>query len=78
VSIDKFIDRFAFAIDVELDALNANTVYKELDVWDSLNTLSVIAMADADFDVALSGKDVESTNTIGELWLKVKEKSGKS
>ena len=78
VSIERFIDRFAYAIEVEPETLSVDTEYKELDVWDSLNTLSVIAMADADFDVAISGKDVESTRTIGELWQRVEAKLGKS
>lgn len=78
MSIERFIDRFAYAIEVEPDTLSADTHYKDLDVWDSLNTLSVIAMADADFGVAISGKDVESTQTIGELWHRVEAKVAKS
>lgn len=78
MSIERFIDRFAYAIEVEPETLSADTEYKELDIWDSLNTLSVIAMADADFGVAVSGKDVESTRTIGELWQRVEAKLGKS
>jgi acyl carrier protein len=78
VSIERFIDRFAYAIEVEPETLSTDTQYKDLDVWDSLNTLSVIAMADADFGVALSGKDVESTLTIGELWQRVEAKVAKS
>jgi acyl carrier protein len=68
VSIETFIDKFAFAIEVEPETLSAETEYKTLDVWDSLNTLAVIAMADADFNVALSGQDIESSRTIGNLW----------
>jgi acyl carrier protein len=77
VSIEQFIDRFAYAIEVEPDTLSADTQYKDLDIWDSLNTLSVIAMADADFGIALSGKDVESTQTIGELWQRLEAKVAK-
>lgn len=75
MSIETFIENFAFAIEVEPGVVNADTEYKALDVWDSLNTLSVIAMADADFDVALSGQDVENSRTIGDLWLIVDGKS---
>lgn len=78
MSIERFIERFAYAIEVEPETLSTDTHYKDLDVWDSLNTLSVIAMADADFGVALSGKDVESTQTIGELWQRVEAKAAKS
>lgn len=75
MKIEQFIDRFGYAIEVDPSTLSADTEYKELDVWDSLNTLSVIAMADADFGVAISGHDVETTNTIGELWKIVEAKA---
>lgn len=68
MSIETFIDKFAFAIEVEPETLNVETEFKALSVWDSLNTLAVIAMADADFNVALSGQDIESSRTIGNLW----------
>lgn len=68
MSIETFIDKFAYAIEVEPASLSAETEYKMLPVWDSLNTLSVIAMADADFGVTLRGQDVESSKTIGDLW----------
>lgn len=74
MSIETFIDKFAFAIEVEPATLSAQTEYKALDVWDSLNTLAVIAMADADFNVALSGQNIESSRTIGDLWQIVETK----
>jgi acyl carrier protein len=78
LSIESFIEKFSFAIEVEPAKLDADTDFKSLDVWDSLNTLSVIAMADADFNVALSGQDVESSRTIGDLWQIVEAKSRQS
>ncbi len=75
MTIETFIEKFAFAIEVEGQTLGAETDYKSLDVWDSLNTLSVIAMADADFNVALSGQDVENSVTIGDLWQVVEAKT---
>lgn len=68
MSIDAFIDKFAFAIEAESSELSPHTDYKSLDVWDSLNTLAVIAMADADYNVALSGDDVDKSTTIADLW----------
>ena len=75
MSIETFIEKFAFAIEVEPQTLSAATEYKTLDIWDSLNTLSVIAMADADFNVAVSGQDVENSNTISDLWKVVEAKT---
>lgn len=64
----QFLERFAFAIEQDVSELSLDTEYKVLPVWDSLNTLSVIAMADADFGVVLSGKDLETCTTIGDLY----------
>lgn len=75
MSIETFIDKFAFAIEIEPEMLSSETEYKTLEVWDSLNTLAVIAMADADFNVALSGQDIESSRTIGNLWQIVQGKA---
>lgn len=75
MSIEKFIDKFAFAIEVEPQTLSADTEFKALDIWDSLNALSVIAMADADYNIAISGHDVESSRTIGDLWRIVEAKT---
>jgi len=75
MTIEAFIEKFSFAIEVEPSTLDADTDFKALDIWDSLNTLSIIAMADADFNVALSGQDVESSRTVGDLWQVVKAKS---
>jgi len=75
MTIEAFIEKFSFAIEVEPSTLGADTDFKALDIWDSLNTLSIIAMADADFNVALSGQDVESSRTVGDLWQIVKAKS---
>ncbi len=68
MTIENFVEKFAFAIEVEPASLNADTEFKALSNWDSLNALSVIAMADADYGVALSGEDVQSCTTINDLW----------
>jgi acyl carrier protein len=74
VNIQTFVEKFADAIEVSPQTLSADTEYKNLDVWDSLNTLAVIAMSDADFNVALSGQDVESSRTVGDLWKVIESK----
>ncbi|PTU30664.1 acyl carrier protein [Stenotrophobium rhamnosiphilum] len=68
MTIENFVEKFAFAIEVETVSLTADTEFKALPNWDSLNALSVIAMADADYGVALSGEDVHSSTTINDVW----------
>ena len=77
MSINNFIEKFAYAIEVPENAINESTEFKTLEVWDSLNTLAVIAMADSDFHVALSGQDIEKSDTVGDLWRIVESKTVK-
>lgn len=74
MTIADFIEKFAFAIEAEESSLKTETRFKELPIWDSLNTLAVIAMADADFNVSLSGRDIEQSDTVGDLWRIVESK----
>jgi len=76
MDIEDFIEKFAFAIEVEPAELDAATDFKKLENWDSLNTLSIIAMADADYSVALSGDDIHKSRTIGDLMTIVQERKG--
>jgi acyl carrier protein len=74
VTIDNFIEKFAFAIEADASSLGPETEYKQLPQWDSLNTLSIIAMADADYGVTLSGQAINDNRTIADLWTVVSGK----
>jgi acyl carrier protein len=74
VTIDDFIGKFAFAIEVEADTLTLDTRFKELPSWDSLNTLAVIAMADADYGVTVTGRDIEASTTVADIWAIISSK----
>lgn len=74
-TIEEFVELFADLFD-ETDTSNftAETNFRDNDEWSSLIGLSVIAMVDEEFDVALKGDDVKSSNTIQDLYNKVVEK----
>lgn len=76
MTIDDFIEKFAFAIEAEEGTLKPETRFKELPNWDSLNTLAVIAMADADYGIALTGGDIQNSQTIGDLMKIAQERLG--
>lgn len=61
--------------DIDVDSLSLNTEFKELDDWSSLVALSIIAMADEEYDVLLSGNDIRAAKTLGDLLNLIKEKS---
>ena len=68
MKIEEFIEKFAYAIEADADSLSAETDYKQLPQWDSLNTLSIIAMVDDEYGATLSGQEISNSRTIGELW----------
>jgi acyl carrier protein len=46
-----------------------------LDEWSSLIALSVIAMADEEYDVALKGDDIRNATTVEDLFNLTKSKA---
>ena len=62
-----FIKKFKEAVEVESVSLSVETKFRELEEWDSLAGLSVIAMIDEEYDVILEGNEFKSLETIGEL-----------
>ena len=71
-SLEEFVALFAEQFDeTDSNEIKANTVFHDLDEWSSLIGLSVIAMVDDEFDVALKGDDVKSSVTVEDLYNKV-------
>ena len=46
MDVQNFIEKFAESIDVEATELTAETEFRNLDAWDSVAYISVIAMMD--------------------------------
>lgn len=71
-TLDDFVALFAEQFDeTDPSAISAKTAFHDLDEWSSLIGLSVIAMVDEEFDVALKGDDVKSSKTVEDLYNKV-------
>ena len=68
-SLEEFVELFAELFD-ETDAslIKADTKFRDLDEWSSLIGLSLIAMADEEFEVALKGDDVKNAETVEDLY----------
>lgn len=66
-TLDEFVELFAEQLD-ETENITASTEFHELDEWSSLTGLSIIAMVDDEFDVALKGDDIKSSITIEDLY----------
>ena len=71
-TLNEFVELFAEQFD-ETDArlIKADTKFRDLDEWSSLIGLSVIAMADEEFDVELKGDDVKTSETVEDIYNKI-------
>lgn len=68
MDINKFIAHFAEQFDdTSMDAFQADTKFREIEEWDSLSALSVMAMIDEEYEIQITGADLRSVSTIKEL-----------
>ena len=76
MELKDFVANFAEQFE-ETDAseITATTEFKNLDEWSSLIALSIIAMVDEEYDVALKGADVRDSNTVEDLFNLVKSRA---
>ena len=73
MELNKFIENFAMLFDDTDSSLFASdTKFHDLDEWSSLIALSIIAMVDEEYDVALKGDDIRNAVTIEDLYNTIK------
>lgn len=66
MSKEEFVQEFAELL--ENEEITENTIFSELDEWDSLAALSTISTIDDEFSVTINNKDLRSVKTVGELF----------
>lgn len=75
MELKEFIEKFAFEFDeTPVELFNSKTKFKELDEWNSLSALSIIAMVDEQCNVTITGADLRNCTTIEELYRLVNSK----
>jgi len=52
---------------LEVDELNLNAKFKDLEEWDSLSVLSILALLDSDYKINMSQQEVETFSSIAEF-----------
>ena len=73
--MEQFIENFSNIFDDELsEEVTPSTVFKDLDAWNSLCALSVIAMADEEYGVEIKGDDIRKVDTIEDLYNLIQSK----
>lgn len=75
MELKDFIANFAEQFDdTDSSEIVAETVFKDLDEWSSLIALSVIAMVDEEYEVAIKGDDIRNASTVEDLFYVVKNR----
>ena len=79
MDIENFITLFKEQFDFMDDnvVISEETAFRDLEDWDSLVALSVIAMIDENYSVSISGDDIRNSNSIKDLHDLVAERKTK-
>lgn len=67
MDVKKFIEKFAEAIDVDANELTVETEFRNLDEWDSVAYISVIAMMDEEYDIQIEMPTFKTLKTVGAI-----------
>lgn len=69
MDFQEFLENFANQFDeVNTSEIDAETSFRELEEWDSLSALSIIAMINEKYDVVMTGAALRNATTIKELY----------
>jgi len=73
MELQDFVQHFAEQFDeTEMSVFKPETKFREINEWSSLLALSIIAMADEEYEVKLKGEDIRNSQTIEDLFNIVK------
>lgn len=77
MNLENFVKSFAEQFeDTDASEIKADTKFHDLDEWSSMIVLGVIAMANIDYDVTLTGQDIKEAETVKDLYNLVKSRQG--
>lgn len=75
MDIKEFIELFAEELeDTDINDLNQDTVFQDLDEWSSITSLSIIALAKTKFGKTVTGREIRSCKTIQDLYDMIQNK----
>jgi Phosphopantetheine attachment site. len=75
IELDGFIRNMANQYDnTDVSMFKPDTKFREMDEWNSMIVLSVMAMVKEEYEVSLTGDDFRNSETIENLYNAVKTK----
>ena len=67
MSYKEFLNALEEILEIDEDSLSGDEELEEIEEWDSLAFISVIAFADEQFDVVIDGSRLESVVRVSDL-----------
>lgn len=75
MELNEFVQFFAEQFDeTPADVFTADTAFREVEEWNSMVALSIIAMVDEKYKIRLTGDDIRASNTVSEVFDKITAK----
>ena len=75
MTLEEFVENFAGQFDdTDANEIQAETKFHDLEEWSSMIVLGVIAMANIEYDVTLTGDDIKNAVTVKDLYDIVKSR----
>ena len=71
--MEEFLKNLADALNQPDTDLAATQKLRDLPNWDSLAILTTLSMVDQEYNVTLSGADLQSCDTVADIYSKVRE-----
>ncbi len=71
---DRFLELFRDTLELDGSQIDLNTKFRDLENWDSLSFLSILAMIDEEYDVIIEGNDFKNLITINDLINEIKKR----
>jgi len=69
MTLNTFFEHFCEELDeTDIENINTKTDFKNIEEWDSLVALSIIAMIDEEFEILVTGSDMMKSTSIEELY----------
>ena len=68
MDIADFLEKFADDLGCGRDEISAETSFRELPGWTSLQALMTLSMIEEEFDVLLKSDDFKKSETLGDLF----------
>lgn len=67
VDSQKFLEQFKEVLEIENREIGLDDAFRDLEEWDSLALLSVIAMIDDEYDVIIKGNQFKELQTLTQV-----------